>query len=153
MSNLATKIERFGSLWQQIERANFSSRVRSEMSQAIALDRQIARNSQYRATLQRRLVEAYLSEASRTRDPVRRCSRVRDALRVDSDNRRARSMSASCISQAQRLMTTARRQPPSQAIRTYQRVLQLVPPESPVAASARGRLVELRRRHVRDEDE
>lgn len=153
LNSLAGKIERFGNLWRRIERASFGPSVTSEMSQAIALDRQIARNSQYRRMLTGRLVNAHLANARRTRDVVRRCLSVRRAIAIDSSNSQARSMSAACVSQAQRLMGQARRQPPRQAIRTYQRVLQLVPPGHPVANSAQSQMGRLRRQHIRDEDQ
>jgi len=153
MNVLASRLERFGRLWRQIERANFGPGVRSEMSQAIVLDRQIADSSPFRAQLQRRLLTAHLTEARRSRDIVRRCTSVRAALRVDPNDRGAQRLSVPCVSQAQRLMGVASGQRGAQAMDTYQRVLQLVPPQSPIAAAARSRLAALRRSHVRDEDE
>lgn len=153
LTALAGRIDRFAGLWRQIQRANYSSRVTSQMSQAIGLDRNIARNSRFRSALQRNLVQAHLSAARGARDPVRRCGAVRSALRVNSSHAEARRMSAQCVSQAQRMMTQARGQRGTAAINSYRRVLQMVPPGSPLANSANQRIRELSSRHMRDEDE
>lgn len=154
LTQLASNIERFGTLYGRIQAARFGPSVRSEMEQAIALDRRIARSGQYRDRLRSRVVESYLADAQRQRsNPVQSCSAVRQALAVDSGNVRARQMSAGCETQARGMMREAAGAPPDRARSIYRSVLLMVPGSSAVGREASGRLESLRRTRAVDEDE
>ncbi|MGE0786459.1 MAG: FHA domain-containing protein [Sandaracinaceae bacterium] len=152
-TRLASNIERFGGLWRRIQRASFGPSGTDEMSQAMALDRHIARSSPYRDRLRPHLVDAYLARAARTQDTVAKCSAIRSALSIDPQNGRARALVGSCAAEARQLMERASHQPEAQAIASYQRVLRLVPSNDPLAGQARQRMAAVRRTRVRDEDQ
>ena len=117
--------------------ARFGPSVRSEMEQAISLDRRIARSGQYRDRLRGHVVGSYLADAQRLRsNPVQSCSAVRQALAVDSGNTRASS-----------------RAPADRAQSIYRSVLLMVPTSSAVGREASSRLQALRRTRPVDEDE
>lgn len=154
LDQLASNIERFGRLYARIQAARFGPSVRSEMEQAIALDRRIARSGQYRDRLRPRIVDAYLQDAQRQRgNASASCSSVRQALAVDEGNARARQLSTQCETQARAMMRDAASARPERAMQVYSSVLLMVPSRSPVAREANDRLDALRRRRVVDEDE
>ena len=154
LTTLAGRIERFGSLWRRVSSARFAASVRPQMEQAMALDRQIARNGQYRDRMRPHVVSAYLADARRQRsNPVGSCSAVRQALRVDARNPEARQMASGCEAQARGMMIEARNAPPARAMGVYGRVLLMVPPSSSVYREASSRRAQLGRRTAVDEDE
>ncbi len=154
LDQLAGNIERFGRLYGRARAAHFGPSVRSQMEQAISLDRHIARASRYRDSMRGPVVDAYLQDAQRRRSqPADACSSVRHALAVDANNVRARQMGASCETRARSMMSQAAHAPASRAMSIYGDVLLMVPRSSPLARDATERLRALRRRRVVDEDE
>ncbi|HJL14660.1 MAG TPA: FHA domain-containing protein, partial [Sandaracinaceae bacterium LLY-WYZ-13_1] len=153
-ASMASRIESFGRLWRQAERARFGPSVRTQMERAIALDRNIARSDHYRGRLRRHVVNAYLRDARRQRrNPTASCTAVRHALRVDSSHADARQMASACEARARGMMSEAEGASPQRAMSIYGRILMMVPSNSGVAREARSRQQALRRRHSYDEDE
>jgi pSer/pThr/pTyr-binding forkhead associated (FHA) protein len=154
LEQLAGNIERFGRLYTRIQAARFGPAVRADMEQAIALDRRIARASQYRDRLRGPVVDAYMAEAQRQRaNPSASCAAVRQALTVDASHAGARQASAQCEVQARALLRDAASAPPDRATSLYRSALLMVPSGSPVAREASDRLEALRRSRPMDEDE
>lgn len=152
-AELASRIERFGGLWRRIQAARFGASVRSVMEQAMALDRRIARNPQFRDRLRGHVVGAYLAQARSQSEPTASCGAVRHALVVDPSSAEARQMGARCEVRARGMMAEAAAAPPQRAMSLYGRVLLMVPSNTPTAQQAQSRLQALRRQHTADEDE
>lgn len=155
LEQLATNIDRFGTLYRRAQAARFGPSVRGDMAQAMDLDRRISpRNAQYRDRLRGHVVEALLGDAQRQRsNPVASCGSVRQALAIDGGNVRARQMSTQCEATARGMMREAGTAAPDRATSIYRSVLLMVPPDSTVGREASSRLESLRRRRAVDEDE
>ncbi len=151
---LARNIRAFGGLWPQIQRANFSSRVSQQMSQAMALDGRIANNPRYRSQLRGRLVTLHLAEARRRSDPVRRCYEVQLANQIDPRNADVQRASHQCEVVARGMMAGAAQQPVARRATIYSQVRRMVPRNSDLANDA-ARRAEQSRRQTRpyDDDE
>lgn len=155
LRTMQRNIESFGRLWRQIS-PRFNSRARRQMSQAMALDRQIAPNDpHYRNQIQGHLVRILLADAIRQRgDVVASCRSVQAAYRISASNPDVRRRSSECEATARGMLRGAEGAPRARALSIYGRVQQMVPASSSIARDARTRAVTLRRSsQTYDDDE